>query len=141
MLITKYNVRQYLREFGFKFSFVYPISKKHFVLREDIKIELSNKRIITIPSGFVFDGSSVPRFLWWVFPSYGDFFFAAMIHDWCYMTDYRANEIGIKKARKFADKEMLIWSNILNDKNRFKKIDNTLRYHAVRWFGREVYIR
>ena len=125
-----------------KLSISYPITNKsHFVLLESLSITLTNFDVIVIPKGFKFDGSSAPRFLWWLFPSYGDFFFAALVHDYLYSTKYKVEELGNKNAQKFADKEMLFWSNIINDKHIGKKIDNYLRYIAVRLFGKKVFIK
>lgn len=122
-------------------NLVYPISKSsHFRLEHYLKITLSSGDVIQIPKNFEFDGSSVPRFLWWAFPSYGDFFFAALIHDYLYYTKQYSDEIGMKAAQKLADEEMLIWSNILNNKNFGKRIDNYLRYKAVRWFGKKQFL-
>lgn len=123
-----------------RFSPVYPITKKsHFKLLGSLKITLSNHMDIVIPKDFQFDGSSSPRFLWWLFPSYGDFFFAALIHDYLYQHKYMSESLGDKYAKRFADEEMLIWSNRINDRNIGKIIDNYLRYYAVRWFGKRVY--
>ena len=36
----------------------------------------------TIPKGFVFDGASVPRILWWLFPPAGRYMVAALLHDY-----------------------------------------------------------
>ena len=122
-------------------SIVYPMTKKsHFRLSEGVSVTLSNQDVIDIPKGFQFDGSSSPRFLWWLFPSYGDFFFAAIIHDYMYQIRYMEKRIGQKEAQKFADHEMLKWSNLINDKNIFKTLDNYLRFYAVRLFGKKVYI-
>lgn len=38
-------------------------------------------RAITVPAGFVTDGASVPRFLWWLLPTWGRYSRAAVIHD------------------------------------------------------------
>lgn len=125
-----------------KLSIVFPMTKKsHFRLQTALQIILSDGAIIDIPKGFEFDGSSAPRFLWWLFPSYGDFFLAALIHDFMYQTDYLKEDVGIDFARKFADKEMLIWSNRINDRNFIRILDNYLRYYAVRLFGKKVYLR
>lgn len=35
----------------------------------------------TVPEGFITDGASVPRFLWWLFPPVGRYFAAAVVHD------------------------------------------------------------
>ena len=140
MLITKENIVDYLENGLVKTSMVYPItSEKHYIVLEEIIIKLSNDEIIKIPKGFTFNGSSSPRFLWWLFPPYGDFFFAAIIHDYLYHIMFKSDELGIKLAKKFADKEMLIWSNILNNRNFGKKIDNYLRYYAVILFGMKQY--
>jgi hypothetical protein len=140
MFITRENVAEYLKNGMVKTSMVYPItSEKHYIVLEELTIKLSNEEIIKIPKGFTFNGSSSPRFLWWLFPPYGDFFFAAIIHDYLYHIRFKSDEINIKLAKKFADKEMLIWSNIINKRNFGKKVDNYLRYYAVLWFGMKQY--
>lgn len=37
---------------------------------------------VTIPAGFVSDGASVPRVLWSIYPPFGDYLEAAIVHDW-----------------------------------------------------------
>ncbi len=38
---------------------------------------------VTIPSGYMSDGASVPRLLWWLLPPWGDrATFAALLHDY-----------------------------------------------------------
>lgn len=37
---------------------------------------------VDVPEGFVTDGASVPRLLWWLFPPTGRYFLAAVVHDW-----------------------------------------------------------
>lgn len=40
---------------------------------------------ITVPAGFITDGASVPRPLWWLYPPFGgDYDEAAVIHDFLY---------------------------------------------------------
>lgn len=36
---------------------------------------------IVVPEGFITDGASVPRFLWWLFPPVGRYFITAAYHD------------------------------------------------------------
>lgn len=135
--ITIDNIESALRLGHIKINMVYPITKKaHFVIERPIRVHLSNDDYIIIGKGFRFDGSSSPRFLWWALPSYGDFFFAALIHDWLYVNQYLHTYLGSREAQKFADKEMLLWSNKLNN----NKLDNKLRYWAVRLFGRKAYL-
>ncbi len=101
---------------------------QYFKICKDIKVELSNGDIITIPVGFRTDLSSVPNILWFAFSPYGNFLLGALIHDYLYVT--RSHN------RKFADLEMYIWSKSLNPK---RGIDNILRYWAVRAFGGSWY--
>tara|TARA_R110000782_G_scaffold247013_1_gene333674 strand:+ start:109 stop:537 length:429 start_codon:yes stop_codon:yes gene_type:complete len=141
MLITKENVIEYLTNNLVHTSMIYPIGKeKHFILLNDLNVKLSDSVIVNIPKGFIFDGSSVPRIFWFAFPPYGNFFFAAMIHDYLYQRRYRSKVIGVKRAKEFADKEMLIWSNVLNNRNFGKRIDNYIRYYAVKFFGMKQYL-
>ncbi|GAG87218.1 unnamed protein product [marine sediment metagenome] len=138
--VTRKNIKGLMENGLIKFSIVYPLNKNgHFRLANTISIRLSSGGMIIIPAGFEFDGSSSPRFLWWLFPSYGDFFFAALIHDYLYHTQYMAEDIGMGHAQKFADEEMLNWSNILNKKTIGKKVDNYFRFYAVRLFGKKVF--
>jgi hypothetical protein len=43
-----------------------------------------NGQTHVIPAGFVTDGASVPRGLWNLFPPFGRYFKAALLHDWLY---------------------------------------------------------
>jgi hypothetical protein len=134
MIIDRNNVVEMLSSGAVKTSVVYPITRdRHFVVTKETNVELSDGKIITIPKGFVFNGSSSPRFLWWIFPSYGNFFFAALVHDYLY-------DIRYKFDKKYADKEMLFWSNLVNKRNFAKVIDNYMRYYAVALFGRKQYL-
>lgn len=39
---------------------------------------------ITVPAGFPTDGASVPRIFWTIFPPWGQYFGAAVLHDYLY---------------------------------------------------------
>lgn len=47
---------------------------------------LSSKGLIVVPVGFVTDFASVPRILWDVYPPWGTYGWAAVIHDFLYTT-------------------------------------------------------
>lgn len=105
-------------------------SKPFYRLEAALRIELSNKITITIPAGFEWDLSSVPRFLWGLLPPDGDFELASLIHDYLYITKLT--------SRQFADDEMLLWSKAVSgthNKISIRNFDNQLRYLAVRLFG------
>lgn len=130
------NVKSHLKLGFIHINMVYPIRKDaHFRVERPIEVTLFDGSEIVIPKNYEFDGSSSPRFLWWLFPSYGNFFFASLIHDFLYTEQYLKETIGLKAAQEYADKEMLRWSNEINS----NKLDNYSRYFAVRLFGKKVY--
>jgi hypothetical protein len=63
---------------------------------------------------------------------------AYVLHDWLYKNDWKRKEYGDVKAKKEADKEMIILANKLN-KN--IKINNKIRYLAVKYFGKNIFKR
>ena len=114
---------------------------KTYRLYKHFSVRLSNNKIIHFEKGFEFDQSSTPRLLWWLLPPDGDFIIGALIHDWIYQNKdfvtkqwFNGNK---RKARKFADKEMLKWSKAVNGtiKISLQNIDNHTRYFGVRAFG------
>lgn len=111
-------------------------SLPRYVLENPLEITLSFGEVIFIPSGFQWDLSSVPRFMWGLFPPDGDFELAALIHDYLYV-----NKLT---SRKIADDEMLLWSKVVSgtyNKISIRNLDNQLRYIAVRLFGWTVWNR
>lgn len=109
----------------------------YYRLEKSLQIQLSNGDIIKIPKGFIWDLSSVPRFLWWLLPPDGDFELASLIHDYLYI---KRKELSY--SRKFADDEMLLWSKVVSgtkSKISIRNLDNQVRYIAVRLFGWIVY--
>jgi hypothetical protein len=79
--------------------------------------------IINVPIGTYTDFASIPRPLWAIFPRWGKYGNAAVIHDWNYWDQSR--------SRKEADDIFLEGMEVL-------KVPNWKRraiYYAVRWFG------
>lgn len=55
-----------------------------FKLTEDWLVWIDGE-MYTVPKGYITDGSTIPRVVWWLFPpTYGPAFRAAIFHDWCY---------------------------------------------------------
>lgn len=136
MLYSLHNIKKELTEGRnpVKISRVYGSNTvNRYMLLEDVSFYLSNGLIINIKKGYIWDLSSSPRFLWSLFPPDGDFQIAALIHDFLY-----ENKIT---SRKFADKEMFLWSMVISgtDHFSFRNMDNRLRFHAVRLFGWYIY--
>jgi len=78
-----------------------------------------------IPEGFESDGASVPRIFWSIYPPWGVYAEAAVVHDF----HYRAQVRGLTRA--MADKIFLFGMKELgvSFKNRY------IIYYAVRLFG------
>ena len=57
-----------------------------------------------VPPGFVTDGASVPRLLWWLFPPTGRYFKAAAVHDWLLDGGYHWREAN-KKFREALEEQ------------------------------------
>lgn len=102
-----------------------------YIIEEELEFKLSNGDILVIEKGFLWDKSSMPKLLHWIFAPTGKFEIAALIHDKIYK--------DLKKiySRKFADKEMLLWSKALQQTNKWssRNIDNYFRYYGVKVFG------
>jgi len=57
--------------------------------------------IVQVPFGFPSDGASVPRFLWNLYPPFGRYLEAAVIHDWfCVLGHAGTSPISSKDAAK-----------------------------------------
>jgi hypothetical protein len=130
-VLTLYNIKGYLVNGPvLKIARVYGANNINtYQLLEGVDILLSDGDTLSIPAGYIWDLSSVPRFLWGILAPDGDFQLAALIHDFLY--EFKA------KSRMFADKEMLIWSGAINGTKKisFRNFDNRVRYLGVRAFG------
>jgi len=51
--------------------------------------------VIKVPAGFVFDGESIPLFLQWLAPPFGDSKRGACVHDWLYRNAGYYGEQGV----------------------------------------------
>lgn len=78
---------------------------------------------IQVPALFMTDFASVPRPFWWVFPPWGRYGNAAVIHDWGYRTQTR--------PRREVDRIFLEGMTVLG----VKRVARYLIYWSVRWWG------
>ncbi len=56
------------------------------ILDRDLCYESDIAGQVIVPVGFASDGASVPRFMWSIFPPFGKYLEAAIVHDWFCVT-------------------------------------------------------
>ena len=95
------------------------------VLVRDYEYEI-NGYVISVPKGFVSDLASVPRMFWSLFPPFGKYTQASIIHDYLYS---KQNDTGINKI--LADKIFLF---VMKECG-VGTIKRNLMYQAVKMFG------
>ena len=116
-------------------------SKPRYRLDVTLEIQLSNGMNITVPKGFEWDLSTVPRFAWFILAPDGDFELAYLIHDYLWVNKEEMYEFfeyyDCVFDQKFTDNEMLKWAKVTNgtQKISLRNIDNYIRYYSVRLLG------
>jgi hypothetical protein len=126
--ITKENViEQLMTDELIVQSYVYSDkSAKYWKIICPINIKLiTQDETIKVKSGFYYDMSTVPKWLWSIVRPYNDGLFGYLVHDHLYVV--RTHGL----SRKQCDQEMLEWTKLTN-KNSF---DNYFRYYVVRALG------
>ena len=99
---------------------------RHWQLHKDLTCNTS-MGIIVIPAGTTTDFASIPRTFWSIFPPFGRYIRAAILHDYCYQN-------GLF-SRKIADR--LFFEEMMKDGvAQWKSI---LMWKAVRLFGKQAY--
>jgi len=84
-------------------------------------------RRFDVPAGYIFNGSSIPWFIWWAFPpTYAPAWEASCIHDWHYSHLYRS------VSKRYAD---AVFRSVMLTKGAAPWIAR-LFHAAVSWFGR-----
>jgi len=100
---------------------------KTWIILNDFGYEIGEEdsgNIINVPIGTYTDFASIPRALWAVFPRWGKYGNAAVIHDWMYWDQSR--------SRKEADDIFLEGMEVL----KVPKWKRRAIFSAVRTFGR-----
>jgi len=97
-------------------------------LQSDLVFYSSKFGRLEIPAGFRSDGASVPQFFWNVFPPFGRYLYAAIVHDYyCAMSKINKSPLSsVEAATLFL--EALKCSKVLLPKR-------IAMYSAVRLFG------
>lgn len=108
---------------------------RRWILLEDWLFKLPNGKIIVIPEGFILDGASVPKPLWFLLSPIGILLIPAIIHDYAYAYDYLWLANGEKyqegAGQAFWDE---LFKRVSYEVNGMVVVD-TLAYYALRAFG------
>jgi len=102
--------------------------RKKWKLGESVTV-VSLRRRITVPAGFKTDLASVPRIFWGIYPPFGLYIKAAIVHDYLYCSK--------KYPRDLCD---LIFFDIMK-KSGVSWITRNLFYFSVRLYGKKSYVR
>ena len=105
---------------------VEPLSHREWEVKAPFVVETIAAGILEVPTGFIFDGNSLPRFLW-LFSTPADYLEAGCVHDYLYRTG--------KVSRKIADQtyqEILTYLKA-------NRVRTKLRYVGLRLFGGKAY--
>ena len=96
------------------------------MLAAPFELSIDGKRY-TVPEGYIFDGSSIPAALWWLFPpSYDPAWRASCFHDYCYSHLYH------RVSKRFADDA---FKSIMLKDGASPWVAKVFHV-AVSWFGR-----
>lgn len=108
---------------------------------EDLNIQLSDGRKIIIKAETIWDGASIPKWLWWLFKPIDEGALGDLIHDELWknkQSELENFEYNIFNARKFADEERVKWRNAHAPK---KKIKTKITNFVIRKLGGFFYSR
>jgi hypothetical protein len=92
-------------------------------------------RVITVPKGFLFDLSSVPRFLWWLIAPFELSVVAPLIHDFLYRYGGKPPAGSIEPPHEYTRAEVdRVFSHIMKAE-KVAPWRRVFGYAAVRIFG------
>ena len=97
-----------------------------------------NSEKIVVPEGYVTDLASVPRWLWSIFPPFGKYLNAAIVHDYIYSTGGwigRAHDGTVPYTKAQADVIFREASGVLG----VGAISRWLMYQAVKFGGKGAF--
>ena len=110
---------------------------RHWVTTVDLEIELSDGYILKAPKGTIWDGASIPSWLFWLASPIDEGAIGDFIHDQLWIDKQGQLEyfnFDIYQARKFADNERVLWRNYLAPKKRLKTAVTNFVIRAIGGF-------
>ena len=117
----------------FKMIMMWLLGVRHWEIAKDFEYELNEKKYV-IPSGFKFDGASIPKFLHTFLSPVGVLLLGGLVHDYAYK--YAALQLVKGKKGKSLDQKQSdqIFRDINIEVNGFYSM-NYLAYYALRIGG------
>jgi len=117
----------------FKMIFMWILGTRHWEIAKDFEYELNGKKYV-IPSGFKFDGASIPKFLHTFLSPVGVLLLGGLVHDYAYK--YATLQLVEGKKGKSLDQKQSdqIFRDINIEVNGFYSM-NYLAYYALRIGG------
>ena len=118
------------------------VRKRQWEVIQDWHYTLPNNRVIVIPKGFVFDGSSYPWIVWLIFSPTGLLLIPVMIHEFCYKHNYLWAVHGDFVYKFKPNNGFLNWNRLVRkvgiDRNELVIVDyfvwiNVLLFGWVNW--------
>jgi hypothetical protein len=89
--------------------------KRQWQLIEDWHYVLPNNRIIVIPKGFIFDGSSYPAVVWLFYSPTGLLLIPVILHEFCFQYNYLWAKNGDKIFKFKESNGFFKWSALIRD--------------------------
>lgn len=114
---------------------------RHWMTIVDLEIELSDGYVLKVEKGAIWDGASIPKWLWWLFKPIDEGSLGDFIHD--KLWEFKSEELKrfnffIYATRLFADDERLRWRTAHAPS---KKIKNKVTNFVIRMIGGFYYSR
>lgn len=108
---------------------------RHWITILDLEINLSDGTILKTPKGTIWDGASIPQWLWWLLKPIDEGAIGDFIHDWLWLNkdqELKRFNYNIYLTRLFADNERKKWRSHLASKKKFK---NFITHFVIRQIG------
>lgn len=108
---------------------------RHWITVLDMAITLSDGHVLTVEKGTIWDGASIPKYLWWLFSPIDEGAIGDFIHDILWVSkeeEFERWDYNIFQARLYADNERHEWRKRLAPK---KWIKNEVTHFFIRKIG------
>jgi hypothetical protein len=118
--------------------------KRQWQLIEDWHYRLPNNRVIIIPKGFIFDGSSYPAIVWLILSPTGLLLIPVILHDFCFQYNYLWAKQDDKVYKLKQGNGFLKWSTLIRivgiERNELYLIDYftwlmCITFGWINWFS------